>query len=186
MAERSDVDHVWVGGIYDDPTDLLSGLEADQLPRASGVGRFIDASARRDRVARIFLSRAGVDDIGVGGRDSDVAHRDHSFLVEYREEHRAGVDGLPDSACRRCDVEDLRIPWDCLDVGHSSGHIRGTDRSPPKASESGGVEWSCELRGEGAGAEQSAGESRKDGTGSQLIGRRLNNRSGCKTGAELS
>ena len=178
VAQCRDVDNVRVGGIDDDATDLLRPLEPPQLPRAPGIGRFINAGARRDGVARIFFSRAGVDDIGVGSSNRDVAHRDHAFLVEHGEEHRSGIDGFPDSSSRRGDVEDFGISRDRLDVGYPSRHIRRTDRSPAKAGKRSGIEWSCELGRAWAGAEQCAGESGENRIGSHWIGPRLNNRSG--------
>ena len=46
------------------------------------------------------------------------------LLVEEREEHRAGVDGLPDSAGGGRHVEDLGVAGIAFDVGDAAAHDR--------------------------------------------------------------
>jgi len=171
VAEGRHVHDVWIGGIYHDAADLLRRFEAHEFPGPSRVGRLEESATGRNRVARIFLARARVDDTGVGRRESDVSHGDHSLLVEQREEHRAGVDGLPDAAGCGRDVEDLRIAGNSFDIGDAAGHIGRTDRPPAETGQRGRIERSRELRGNGAGTKKKcAGESGKDGVGSHLIG----------------
>ena len=59
-----------------------------ELPRDAAVGRLVDAAARRDRVARVRLARAGPHLHRVARRDREHAHRDDALVVEHRAPRR--------------------------------------------------------------------------------------------------
>src|SRR4051812_16796163 len=62
-AERADIDDVGVLRMYEKAADLIGLLQAHVLPGLATVGRFIDAVAVRDAVARVRLTGADPDDI---------------------------------------------------------------------------------------------------------------------------
>ena len=78
-------------------------------PGLAAVGRFVDAVADRDGVARPALAGADPDHLRVGRIERDRADRLHRLLVEHRLEGRAAVDRLPHAAGRGAD-ESVTLP----------------------------------------------------------------------------
>ena len=74
----------------------------------AGVGRLVDAVARREGPARL-IARSDVDGVRLGRRNRDRADRRDVDVVEDRLPCRAGVRRLPDAAFRRADVVGRRI-----------------------------------------------------------------------------
>src|SRR5439155_6308791 len=75
-SQGADVDNVGVLGVNEDLADLKRLLEAHVLPGAAAVGRFVDAVAVGDAVARVGLAGADPDDVLVGRGHAHVADGD--------------------------------------------------------------------------------------------------------------
>ena len=119
----------------DDTADRSRFLEAHRLPGQPAVGRFENAAARRDRVARVLFAGARPHLRRVGWCDRQLAHRDAGIIVEDRPERRAGIRRLPDSA-RRCRHEEgFRRTRDAGDARHAPAHVRGSNVAPAQAGE---------------------------------------------------
>ena len=90
--------------------DLAGLFQAEMLPAAPGVGGFVDAIADGDIDADGGLARAGIDDIGVGGRHFQRADgRGGEVAVADILPVLPGVGGLPDAATDAAEVEGIRI-----------------------------------------------------------------------------
>ena len=129
VAERGHVDPIRLRRMDDDAPDRLRVLETFELPREAAVNGLVDPAPRRDRVPRILLPRPRPHDVGVAGRDREVAHRDDPLVVEHGTIRGAVVRRLPDPA-RGADHEEGSGAGDPLHVGHAAGHVRRPDRPP--------------------------------------------------------
>ena len=107
VAQSSHVDDVRIAGMDHDAADDLGLDETLGLPGHPAVGRFEDATARRDRISGIFLAGAGPDLVVIAGRDGEVAHRDHALVGPDGLESGAVIGGLPDTTGRGGHVEGL-------------------------------------------------------------------------------
>ena len=113
-----------------DPADELAVLQADVLPAAPGIGRLVDAVAVGDVDADRRLAGAGVDHVGIGGRDGDRADRRaaHEAVGDAAPVHAAVV-GLPDAAGAGAEVEHHLVDGIAGD-GDDAAATRGTDAAP--------------------------------------------------------
>src|SRR6185436_8769729 len=98
------------------------------------------------------FAAAGVDDVGIGGRDGDRADRAARLVVEDRRPDAAGVGRFPDAAVVDADVEDVRLAGDA-DGGDGAAAAEGADVAPAELLEEGRVEV-----GGGADGEEEDGE----------------------------
>ena len=69
VTQRRDEHAIRIGGVYQDRTDVSRQAEPGVGPGLAPVGGAIDAVARHDVPARVYLPGAGVEDLGIGGRD---------------------------------------------------------------------------------------------------------------------
>src|SRR5215472_6376693 len=97
LTDRADVDAVRVSRIDHDPRDVPRRVETHVLPRASCVGRLVDAIAERVvRANQPGLTRAGPHGVVRGRRDGERADGGNVLVVEDRPPGDAGVGRLPD------------------------------------------------------------------------------------------
>src|SRR5438093_4207000 len=134
-AEGGNVDDVRIRRVDGDAPDVLRLLKAHQLPREAAVRRFVDTGARLDGVAGVLLPGARPHLHGVGGCDSEGAHRHHGIAVEAGSEGRAVVGRLPDPTTRGGDEDGLGWARNADDVGNASLEVRRTDGSPAETGE---------------------------------------------------
>ena len=135
VPERGNPRRIRIVRVDDDAPDLLRLGEPDELPRLPAVGGLEDSAARRDRVARVLLARAGVDHVRVGWRDRQRPHRDDALVVEDWLEGRSRIRRLVDPAGDSRDVERLRRTGNPRDVADAAAHVRRPDRTPAERGE---------------------------------------------------
>src|SRR5438105_2547298 len=114
----------------DDLADLEGLLEAHVLPSLAAVGRFVDAVAVGDRVARVRLSGADPDDVLVRRGDADIADGDGALLVELMIERDTVVDRLEQSAGRRGNPVGAQIALTHGDGRDAAAHPSRADGPP--------------------------------------------------------
>ena len=79
--------------------------QADVLPALAGVARLVDAIALDDVAPEAGFTHAGVDNVGIGGRDRDRPDRCRSEVgITDRGPGQAEVARLPDAAADRAEV----------------------------------------------------------------------------------
>src|SRR5262249_25519795 len=66
VAQGRDVDDVRFLGMNHDPANVPSVAQAGVVPGLAAVGRFVNAVAIADAVARVGLAGADIEDIGIG------------------------------------------------------------------------------------------------------------------------
>ncbi len=130
ITERCDVDDVGVRRMDANPADGHRLLEAHVAPGLAGIGRLVDPVTLDDVAAHRDLAHPGVDDVGVGLRDRDGAHRRR---LEERVGHRTPCDApvrcLPQPTTCGAKVVFVR-PTRAAGYGNRSSAARRTDRSP--------------------------------------------------------
>ena len=112
MAECRDIHHIRIFRVNGDASDMVRRFESHFLPGLPAIERFIHSVAPRRTLTVILLTRADPHDGGIGRRDLDVADRRDVFLVEDRFEGCSVVRGLPNSAGRRADIDDVGVVLD--------------------------------------------------------------------------
>ena len=109
MAERGHEEPVGVLRIDNDGGNLLRVAQSEVRPCPAGVGRLVDAVARREiRTVKAFAA-ADVNRAGVGGSDGDRTDGTCGLVVEDRFPDAAGVSRLPDAAVDRRHIEGVRM-----------------------------------------------------------------------------
>src|SRR5260221_4699180 len=130
VAKRGNIYHIrilWVGAYLG---DIARVLQAEMRPGLAGVGGFVDAVTMRDIATNRGLSHAGVDHIGVRGRDGQRA--DRGALEEAVRDVLpvdAAVGRLPDATPGGAEVEHLPVVWVAGHRHHASAAVR--PREPP-------------------------------------------------------
>ena len=127
--------------MHDDAADRARLLESHAFPGEPAVGRFEDAAARGDRVARILFTGAGPHLHRVGWGDRQLTHRHALLVVEHRPERRTGVRRLPDSPSRGRHEKRARGARNAGDARHPAGHVRGPDVAPAESGEQRRIEY---------------------------------------------
>ena len=121
VAEHGDEELVGIARIDGDLRDLLAVAQAEMRPRLAGVGGFVDAVAGGEIGTLQSFAAAGVDDVGIGGRDGERADGAGGLVVEDGVPGAAVIGGLPDAAVAHADVEDVGLPGDPLGGFGASG-----------------------------------------------------------------
>ena len=135
MTECRHEHDVGVGRVHADLRDVLRVSQADLRPRLAGIGRLVDAVARRDVAADLGLARADVDDVGVRGGDGDgTDRRTGDLIVGDRLPGHAAVGGLPETAAGGAEVVLERAPGAARDGDRSAAALR-PDAAPPQRAE---------------------------------------------------
>src|SRR5262249_7408361 len=110
LADGAHVHAVRVAWIDHDARDVSRRIQAHVLPRASRVGRLVDAVAERViGTNQPGLTRAGPDRVVRGGRDGERADGGDVLVVEDGPPGDARVGGFPDAAVRGADVHGHRV-----------------------------------------------------------------------------
>src|SRR5579871_5309848 len=105
MAERGDINDVGILRMHANRADVQSVFETHILPGLARVGGFINAVAVRRVAADVRLAHADVNDIWIGFRNSDGAHRSgFELAIRNRLPGYAAIDGFPNSAAGGAEV----------------------------------------------------------------------------------
>ena len=140
MAEGSDVEAVGVFGIDFNVGDHLGIAKTEVSPALAGVDGFIDTIAGGEIGADDASTGADVDDVGVGGRDSDGADGAGGLGIEEGLPGGTVVSGAPDTAVIETDIEDVGLAGDAGQSAGTSGAGRA-DLTP--------VHFGIEVRRDG-------------------------------------
>ena len=135
VAQGRHVHQVRVGGMHPHPCNMPRVGQADVGPGLAAISRTVHPVAVGHVPADAGLPHAGVDDVGVGGRDGDGAHRGGvEVAVGNVLPVGAAVGGLPHSAGARSEVEDHGIDRVAGDRHHPAAPGRA-DAAPPHGAE---------------------------------------------------
>ena len=127
----------------DDPADVPRFSQADMLPAAPAIAGFVDAIAMRDIAADGAFAHAGIDDLRVGRRDSQCAHRRRvEIAIADIAPIQAAIAGLPDSARASAEIEGLPVLWIARHRHHTPATMR-SDATPFQL----GKQFACQLFG---------------------------------------
>ena len=148
-AQCRNVEDVLVPWIDSDATDVLRLLQPHHRPRVATVSGLVDAGARLNGVARIWLASARPDRIGIGGCDSQHTHRDDVLVVKDRAPGDAVVGALPDATARGGNIECLGRSGNSNHVGEPAHEVGGSYRAPFEAGHGRVIERLC---GDASGA----------------------------------
>ncbi len=127
VAQRGHVSDVGVLWMDDDPADVPRLDQPQVRPGLAAVGGAVDAVPPRRALPVVLLAGARPDDVGVGGRDGDVAEGAHRLVVEDRRPGRAFVRRLPDAAGSRRQIDGGGIVGQRLDVVDAATGDGGPD-----------------------------------------------------------
>ncbi len=125
----SDIHDVRIGGMDEDPADVVGFLESHVNPGLAAVLRLVHTVAPRGTLAVVRLARPDPDGVGFRGSDGYVTDARLGLLVEDRSPRDAAIDGLPDAG--RCGgrVDDVGVGLDDGEVVDAASHIGGSDLS---------------------------------------------------------
>jgi hypothetical protein len=140
VAEGGDVDEVRIIRMHADAPDVAGVAEPHVGPAAAGVGGAVHAVAVRHVAANARLAGAGVDHVGIGGRDGHRA--DGGRLEEAVGDVLpvgAAVGRLPDAARAGAEVEDHGLDGIAGD-GHRPAAAVGAHETPLKRVEETGID----------------------------------------------
>ena len=98
LSGHTRVNRVAVFRIHENPGNALRIRQSHVVPTVATIGRFVDAVANRGAIARPGFAGAHPDGLWRLRIDRNRANGLHRFLVEYRLESGAAVDGFPDAA----------------------------------------------------------------------------------------
>ena len=129
-AQCADVDDVGILGVDFNAADLKALGESHVLPGLAAIGRFVDAVAVGDRVARVIFAGADPDDIAVRRSNAHVTDRDRRLVVELVLEGDAVVHGLDQPARGGRDPVGGGVGLKDRKGGDPSRHVRRADRAP--------------------------------------------------------
>ena len=117
--------------MHDDAGDRLRVGQAGVREGPGAVGRLVDADAGHGRAEEVRLAGANPDDVGIRGRDRDVADARRGLVLEDGLPRRAVVVGLPHAARRIRGVDAPRaVFFRDGDVGRAPADVGGTERLP--------------------------------------------------------
>ena len=129
VAECGDIGDVRIGGVGDDPTDVLRGGESQVTPRLAGIHRLPHAIAVRHVAANRRLAAARPHDVRVALEECHGADRAAEVIVGHRIPRLPAIGRLPHAAACGRDVILIRALGGSHHRGHSSG-VRRADEVP--------------------------------------------------------
>ena len=139
VAEGGDPDDVGVARVYADAADLAGFDEADILPGAASVHRFVDTVAVGGIAADAAFAHAGVDDVGVGFGDGDGADgAGFELAVGDGFPVGSGVGGFEDAAADCAVVVGVGLSSDAGDGDDAAG-AEGSDGAVFEGTEEFGI-----------------------------------------------
>ena len=149
VAGHAGVDCIAIRGIDQDFGDALGILQPHIGEVLAAIGRFINAVAHGNAVARPTLSRARPDILWIGRVDRNRAHGLRRRVIEYGMKVGSRVDRFPDAAAGRC-REYREPPFDLCRChrSHASAHRRRPDVARRQARDSARIEAHRRLRGQ--------------------------------------
>ena len=156
-------DHHDVGVVRIDPdrADMARRFKADRMPARTAVDGFEHALARRHVVARGHLAGTRVQHARIGCCDGQRADRRRT-MIEDRVPRAPGIEGLPDAAAGRAEVERVRLVGDA-DRDRTPAAAKRPDQAPAHsvgkcggciARRRGGLLCGCRERGDDRGSKQ--------------------------------
>ena len=132
VARGRDVRDVGILRMYFQLADLSDFPQADELPRAPGVGRAVHTAAENHIRPNRFAAGADVDDVRVGIGDVNGPDRSGCDLsVAHRRPGDAEVLRFPHAAAGRAHVEHVGLRADA-GRGRRTAPAMRADRSPPQ------------------------------------------------------
>ncbi len=89
---------IWIRSIHRNLRNCSTLIQADVLPRFTGIARFPQAVAERDIITQIRLTRSDVHDVCVAWCNGDRTDGTDRLLIENRVPRYAAVDRLKEAA----------------------------------------------------------------------------------------
>ena len=142
-ARHRRINRVAVFWTNDDLCDAFRVGQTGMRPGFAAIGRFVDAVADRDAVARPRFTRADPDVLRILRVERDRADRLHRLFVEDRSIMRAAVFGFPNAAAGRADKDRDLARWLAVagDGGDASAHRGRADVARAQAGDGRRVKW---------------------------------------------
>src|SRR5262245_2932265 len=109
VAQRRDVEEVWILRMHADARNVVGIAQADGFPGLAGIGRFPHAAAVGHVAAHGLLAAAGIDDIGIRLADGDGADGAAEEAVADILPGGAAVIGPPHAAAGAAEIEQPRF-----------------------------------------------------------------------------
>ena len=130
VTKRRDVDGSGIGGMHEDPADVVGVLETLVGPGGPAVVGDVDPVAPGAALPVRRFAGAHPHHRGIRGRNRDGADRGHLLVLELRNPGDPVVLGFPDSRRSSADPEDLGVGLDDRDVVDATSHDRRSDVPP--------------------------------------------------------
>ena len=131
VSGRRDVDDVRVGRVDQDAGDRVRVGEAGVAEGAAAVARLEQADPGHGRAKQVRLTRAYIQDGGIGLRHRDVADARARLMLEDGSPRGAAIVRLPDAARRERSVDASHRSDVCdRDVGGAAGDVRRSQVLP--------------------------------------------------------
>ncbi len=137
MAHGSNERDTRIRRIDADARDVACVVEAQMLPRVSGVRRSVHAVAAREIRSPVRFPRADVDDVWIGRSHGDRANRLCGLLIEERRPDEPAVSGFPHTPARGAEVVRVRLAGYACD-GQDATAAKRSDQAPGHGRRSGG------------------------------------------------
>ena len=129
MSEHGGNELVGITRMDDEGRDLLAIAQAKMRPGLARVGRFVDAVAHRQVGTMQALAAGYINDVGIGGSDSDGTNRLRGFMIEDGIPGAAVVVRLPDASIDLRHIEDVWLAGDS-DGSAGAPPAKRTDHTP--------------------------------------------------------
>ena len=132
MPERRHKDRIRVTRMNADLADMPCIIQSHVLPRAAGIGGFVDTIAVRDINADGRFAHASVDDIGINFGDRQSAHRAClEVAIGNALPILPGIFGLPDAAGTCAEIEGAQFVG-VAGHGDNSATSEGSNAAPAR------------------------------------------------------
>src|SRR5260370_32597055 len=114
MSQSGDERDVRIFGVHDQAADGTGVAKPDKLPGLAGVDGFVYSVSADDVAANASLSRADINDVGIGfgNRERADGRRSVPLLVKEGLPIEAAIRGLPYAACDAAEITGLALPHD--------------------------------------------------------------------------
>ena len=126
-SHRGHVHRLRVRRVDADAVDGPRVLEAHHGPGGTPIERAVDAAAGGVAVARVALSRARPDDVGVGRGHRHGSDAEDVLLIEKRFPRRAAGGAAPKSTAGRARIHDVAVGRVHRQGRHPAAHGAGPD-----------------------------------------------------------
>src|SRR5262249_57551691 len=126
VADRGDVGDVGVGGMNDDPADVVRVLQPAECPGLAAVDRLDPTAALRNAVAGVAFAGPDVDHLWLPLADRDRPDAHGRLVVEDGEDVRPAVGRLPHPAAAGRHIVRVRLPLDPGHIADPTAHVPPT------------------------------------------------------------